>query len=128
LDQVLARSEWNDPAIVEGLMLDEMDNVISCTQSNLFMMKGDRLFTPDLSDAGIAGITREVVLEYAAQFSLRPEVAVLGLDDLKQADALLITNSIMGVCPVAGFEERQYDLDKIPSELVKQFSVIMRGA
>ncbi|MES9941304.1 MAG: aminodeoxychorismate lyase [Candidatus Thiodiazotropha sp. 6PLUC2] len=119
LDQVLARAEWRDSAIVEGLMMDEMSNVISGTQSNIFLIKGDQLITPELSQAGIAGVVRELVLEFAGQYSLHPQVIKVGLDDLKQADALFITNSILGLCPVARFEDRQYDLSNIPSELVK---------
>ncbi|MES9850298.1 MAG: aminodeoxychorismate lyase [Candidatus Thiodiazotropha sp. L084R] len=119
LDQVLARAEWSDPAVVEGLMLDEMNHVISGTQSNVFLLKGDQLITPELSQSGIAGVVRELVLEFAEQYSLHPRVIELELEELQQADALFITNSILGLCPVSKFEDRQYDLNVIPSELVK---------
>jgi 4-amino-4-deoxychorismate lyase len=119
LEQVLARAEWDDPDVAEGLMLDESHHVISGTQSNFFMLKRDELFTPKLSHSGIAGVVRELVLEYAPRFSLRPAVTELSLGDVEKADALFITNSIMGLCPVAKFEQRQYDLRRIPSDLVE---------
>jgi 4-amino-4-deoxychorismate lyase len=115
----LARAEWDDPEIVEGVMLDELRHVISGTYSNLFLIHGDELMTPELSHAGIAGVVRELVLEVAAAFSLVPIVTELNLEDLRQADALFITNSIMGLCPVAKFEQCQYDLSHIPSGLVE---------
>ena len=52
LEQVLARSEWDQPEIAEGLMLDIDDNVIEGTMSNLFIIKDQKLMTPDLSQCG----------------------------------------------------------------------------
>src|SRR5699024_7671205 len=40
LEQVLARSEWDDPMIPEGLMLDSQKQVIAGTMSNLFIVSG----------------------------------------------------------------------------------------
>jgi 4-amino-4-deoxychorismate lyase len=118
LEQVLARAEWDTPAVAEGLMLDQRGRVISGTQSNLFMIKGNQLLTPRLSEAGIAGVIRGLVLESAQRFSLQPQLTELSVDDLKQADALFMTNSIMGFCPVARFEQTVYQLNNIPTELM----------
>jgi 4-amino-4-deoxychorismate lyase len=118
LEQVLARAEWDTPAVAEGLMLDQRGRVISGTQSNLFMIKGNQLLTPRLSEAGIAGVIRGLVLESAQRFSLQPQLTELSVDDLKQADALFMTNSIMGFCPVARFEQTVYQLNNIPAELM----------
>jgi 4-amino-4-deoxychorismate lyase len=117
LEQVMARAEWDTPAIAEGLMLDRQGHVISGTQSNLFMIKGKQLLTPRLSEAGIAGVVRGLVLESAPRFSLQPQLAELTVEDLKQADALFMTNAIMGLCPVSRFEQTVYQLNQIPAEL-----------
>jgi 4-amino-4-deoxychorismate lyase len=117
LDQVMARSEWNDPSIVEGIMRDEHGNLISGTQSNLFAIQGNNLITPDVSDAGVAGVVRDLVLESAPKLDLIPKIVPLRLDTLKQANALFITNSLLGVCPVNRFEEQCYDVNAIPHGL-----------
>ena len=49
LEQVMARAEWDDPSIAEGLMLDAAGHVIEGTMSNLFAVIGGRLVTPDLT-------------------------------------------------------------------------------
>ncbi|MCG8084999.1 MAG: aminodeoxychorismate lyase [Candidatus Thiodiazotropha taylori] len=118
LEQVLARAEWDRPDIAEGLMLDQQDRVVCGTQSNLFLLKGDQLLTPRLSNTGVAGVVRELVLESAEQFSLKPRLTELSVDDLKQSDALFMTNAIMGLCPVVRFEQTVYELKKIPPELM----------
>lgn len=119
LEQVLARAEWDKSEIAEGLMLDQQDRVICGTQSNLFLLKGDQLLTPNLATAGVAGVVRELVLESAQQFSLKPSLTELSIDDLKQGDALFMTNAIMGLCPVVRFEQTVYELKKIPTELMR---------
>jgi 4-amino-4-deoxychorismate lyase len=54
LEQVLARAEWDDPAIHEGLMCDLDGRVKEGTMSNLFWVEDSQLFTPDLSRCGVA--------------------------------------------------------------------------
>ena len=117
LEQVLARQEWSDPLIGEGLMLDEHDRVISGTQSNLFLVGSGGLRTPDLTWSGIAGIMRGLVLEQARTLGLPVQTTQLTLDDLAKADALFMTNSLWGLCPVARLNDKRYDLSAIPSQL-----------
>lgn len=100
LENVLARMEWDDPAIAEGLLLDTAGNVIEGTMSNLFMLKGDTLFTPDLSHSGVAGVTRDRIMALAPVLGLELSVGSYSLDFLLQADELVLCNSIMGAIQV----------------------------
>jgi 4-amino-4-deoxychorismate lyase len=120
LEQVLARQEWDDPDIPEGLMLDDTNHVIEGTQSNLFLLKGGRLITPDLSACGVAGVVRELVLEIAAELNLTTQVTALTLGEVQRADALFITNSLLGICPVAALENRRFDIHQIPAALIQR--------
>ena len=67
LENVLARAEWSDPSIAEGLLLDEEGHVISGTMTNLFIVEGGSILTPALSRCGVAGVTRARVMEAAAK-------------------------------------------------------------
>jgi 4-amino-4-deoxychorismate lyase len=127
LEQVLARQEWDDPNIPEGLMLDETQHVIEGTQSNLFVLKGRRLITPDLSGCGVAGVVRELVLEVAAGLKLTTQIRAITLDELQRADALFITNSLLGICPVAVLENRRFDVQAIPDVLVQRVRSLALG-
>jgi 4-amino-4-deoxychorismate lyase len=117
LEQVLARKECQDASWVECLMMDERERVICGTQSNLFMLYEDTIYTPDLSCSGIAGVLRELVIETAQQLSIPLIINDLDRNRLMTADAMFVTNSVMGLCPVASLDTRQFDPDKIPSEL-----------
>ena len=65
LENVLARAEWNDATIAEGLMCDADDNVIGGTMSNLFLASGGKLLTPQLTRCGVSGVMRDLVIELA---------------------------------------------------------------
>lgn len=100
LENVLARMEWEDAAIPEGLMLDVDAWVIAGTMSNIFIRRDVRLLTPDLSACGVAGLQRERILGYGAQLGLKAEVTQIGLSDLLSADEVFVCNSVVGVWPV----------------------------
>lgn len=100
LENVMARMEWRDEGIFDGLMLDQQGFVIECTMSNIFARFDNSLITPDLSQCGVAGITRQRIIGLAAVLNLTVEVAPLPLDRLLQADELIICNSLYGAFQV----------------------------
>jgi len=108
LEQVMARVEWNDPDVAEGLMLDVDGGVIEGTMCNLFVYSQGTLKTPDVSQAGVAGIIRGRVLALAAALNLNAMIAPLDLHDLEAAEELFLCNSIIGIWPICAIGERQY--------------------
>jgi 4-amino-4-deoxychorismate lyase len=108
LEQVLARAEWNDEEIAEGLLLDREDHVIEATMSNLFLVSEGRLITPDLSDCGVAGIMRAMIIEIAADIGVTCSVRPVARAELFDAAELLLCNSLIGLWPV-----RQIDTHRL---------------
>ncbi|MCF6354042.1 MAG: aminodeoxychorismate lyase [Candidatus Polarisedimenticolaceae bacterium] len=127
LEQVVARSEWSDPAIFEGLMLDSDGRVIEGTMSNLFLIKKGLLITPDLQRCGVAGVMRGLIIELAAKLNIPVLIESVSLDDVKSADALFISNSLIGILPVKAFSSQSYCLELIPPELVRAVDRVMSG-
>lgn len=107
LEQVLARMELS-AGEQEGLLCDSAGHVIEGTCSNLFARYGEQLVTPSLDDAGVAGIARELVLEHAAAAGVAVVVEPLTPSRLLRADALVVTNSIIGAWPVADFDGQRF--------------------
>ena len=97
LENILAAAEWDDPEIAEGLLLDESGYVVEGVRSNVFMVKDGSLITPDLSQCGVAGVTRERVIEWAAQQGMPCKIANVSLDDLLQADEIFLVNTVIGL-------------------------------
>jgi len=104
LEQVLARREWDEPDIMEGLMLDADGRPVEGTMSNLFMVQDARLMTPDLTHCGVAGIMRGWVLDKAKQHAMEIRVQQIELKTLLQADEVFVCNSLIGIWPVTGID------------------------
>ena len=66
------------------------------------------LLTPALDRCGVAGIQRTVVLELAADLRIPVQIREFGVNDLRVADEVFLTNSLIGIWPVTAFEERGY--------------------
>ena len=111
LDQVIARAEWDDPAISEGLMLGLDGRVLSGTMSNLFIQRGENLYTPAVDGAGIAGVVRKLVLDAGELVANPVHIGRILLDDVRAADALYLSNSLIGLVRVARYERIDYTED-----------------
>ncbi len=127
LEQVLARQEWSDPEIYEGLMLDGEERVIEATQSNIFLLQEGKIITPDLSCSGVAGVARRLVIESAKILNIPLKIKAVTLQQLRDADALFLTNAITGILPVKLFEERRYDISLIPNYLIQRVNQQQQG-
>lgn len=117
LENVLARMEWVDTQLADGLMLDEGGEVIEATMSNLFVRTGSRIATPDLSRCGVAGVTRDRILELAPQLGYTTEIRHLRLPELMDADEVIICNSLYGAWQVRRLASHTWPLDVLAARL-----------
>jgi 4-amino-4-deoxychorismate lyase len=117
LEQVLARAEWDDPAVFEGLMLDTDGKVICATAANLFAVVAGRLLTPALDSCGVAGVCRAWLLAQVAveQCALSPE-AVLA------ADEVFVCSSVRGILPVVALGDQRWPIGPVTRSLMKQLA------
>lgn len=100
LENVLARMEWVDTQIADGLLLDSEGRVIECTMSNLFIRQGELLVTPNLSRCGVAGVTRQRIIDFAPALGYAVEIADFDLAALLSADEVILCNSLYGAWQV----------------------------
>ncbi|WP_114241198.1 aminodeoxychorismate lyase [Dyella sp. C9] len=119
LEQVLARAEWSDPAVAEGLLCDLDGHPISATMSNLFAVVDGVLSTPMLDRCGVAGVARAEVL------AAREGVAVVQLDRaaLDRASELFLTSAVRGILPVQAVGDNVY----VPGPVTRALQQHWRG-
>ncbi len=117
LEQVLARAEWGDSDIKEGLLLDTSNNVVEGTMSNLFCVKDGQLYTPIIDQCGVEGIMRSVVMDLVCRHNIEVECVQLTLDDVARSDELFLTNSIIGIWPVTQLENQSFAIGSVTREI-----------
>lgn len=108
IGSTLALLEARDHACDDALMLTHDGYLSECASGNLFWIMGDKIFTPALSTACLAGTTRAAIL----RLSPAPiEEVVADISTLVAADAAFISNARLGVWPIASLAplKKQFD-------------------
>jgi 4-amino-4-deoxychorismate lyase len=119
LEQVLARAEWTDTTIDEGLMLDMQEQVIAGTAGNLFVRRAGQWLTPSLHACGIAGVARRwLMTEVDAQ------QAPLTVAMVESADALVLTNALHGPRQALELTQQCWHVDREVQNLQQRWDAL----
>jgi 4-amino-4-deoxychorismate lyase len=113
LEQVLARMEWDEEDIREGLLCDNEGFVVEGVMSNLFLRMGGRLLTPKLDRCGVRGVMRTHVLRLAAAEGLIVDEGRFRPESILAADELFLTNSVIGLWPIRELEGRAFAVGRL---------------
>lgn len=120
LEQVMARREWDDPDIAEGVMLDTEGHVIEGTMTNLFLVADGVLTTPAIARCGVAGVMRAHVAELARRQGMVVPEQRLSLATVEQADELFVCNSLIGIWPVRRLGAATYRIGPVTKRLMEE--------
>lgn len=113
LDNVMARREWSDPSILEGLLLDRDGHVLEGVMSNVVALLDGALVTPLLESGGVAGVMRGVALDAARHLGWDVAERALSLDVFLQAERVWLCNSLMGLMPVVALEKQCWPVEEM---------------
>lgn len=103
LDNVLARAEARAAGAEEALMLNTAGEVACAAAANVFWVRHDEVFTPDLECGVLDGIMRREVIAACHNLGLPVEQVFANSGRLAGAP-MFITNSLIGVRAVASLD------------------------
>jgi len=115
---VLARAEAEENGADEALLLNTNGEVAETASGNLFWIYQDKVCTVPTGRGVLPGITRAVVLEICQSLGLETNKCVIKPESLRNAEGLFVTNSALGIVPVAAFDGQPVS----PSRLVDQIA------
>jgi len=108
------------------LLMNDEKNVVEALQSNLFMLIGNRLTTPPVSDGCLNGIMRKQILAIAKKTEgLEVFEESISPFDLQKADELFLTNVIKGIQPITKYRKKEYK-SELAAELLKKLNAQIR--
>lgn len=106
LDNVLARREAKAAGADEAVMLNTAGEVACAAAANLFWVSDGQLRTPALACGVLDGIVRAQVLALAAAMGVDVSEVRAGPEALSTAEAIFLTNSLIGVRVVGRLGDR----------------------
>ena len=123
LNQITAKMEANVAGADEAVMLNQSGFVAEGTADNIFVVTGDTLETPPVTDGALNGITRGLILELSNMLSIPVRERSLTTYDLYTADECFLTGTGAELIPVREIASRQIRNTPGPiySRIRKQF-------
>jgi len=91
------------------LLLNDSKNIVEALQGNIFMLLGNKLITPPVSEGCLNGVMRKQILSLAKKIeNLEVVEDVISPFDLQKADELFVTNVIKGIQPITQYRKKTF--------------------
>lgn len=104
------------------VLLNDSKNVVEALQGNIFMVLGNKLITPPVSEGCLNGVMRKQILILAKKIeNLEVVEEIISPFDLQKADELFITNVIKGIQPITQYRKKGFDT-KISVQLLRKLN------
>ena len=100
--------------------------VVEAINGNLFLVKGNQIKTPPLSDGCLDGIIRKNLMKLIAgseDYDLVEDS--VSPFELQKMDEMFLTNSIVGIQPISKYRKKEYDT-KVAKSLVGKLNAKAR--
>lgn len=112
----------NENGLDNCLLLNDSKNIIEALQGNIFMLMGNKLITPPVSEGCLNGIMRKQILSLAKKIeNLDVVEEVISPFDLQKADELFVTNVIKGIQPITQYRKKTF-AKKISLQLLEKLN------
>ena len=105
-ENVVALAHAKGHGGVEALFANSIGHLCECTGSNVFVVVDGEILTPDLASGPLAGITRELVIEWCREEGLAVHAEPLPMSILARAQEVFITSSVKDVLGVHAIDDQ----------------------
>ena len=112
MNSQLAKLEAIDNGFDEAIMLDYQGHVSEGSGENVFLVEGEKIFTPEMSSSNLKGITRESVMTIAGDLGYEVVEETISRERLYFADEVFFTGTAAEVTPIRSIDHRTIGIGK----------------
>lgn len=106
MNSQLAKLEAIDNGFDEAIMLDYEGHVSEGSGENIFLVEGEKLFTPAMSSSNLKGITRDSIMTIAGDLGYEVTEEVISRERLYSANEVFFTGTAAEVTPIRSIDHR----------------------
>ncbi len=122
LDYVLATKELKSKTdFNEALLFDQNGFLVETIVNNIFFIKNDVIFTPELKSSGVEGVMRNLILKKLKQLKKEVKIGYYLKDDILAADECFLCNSVQGIRSIIQVEDKKFSTGTITKDLQNIF-------
>ena len=112
MNSQLAKLEAIDNGFDEAIMLDYEGHVSEGSGENIFLVEGEKLFTPAMSSSNLKGITRDSIMTVARDLGYEVVEEIISRERLYAADEVFFTGTAAEVTPIRSIDHRQIGIGR----------------
>ena len=120
LETVLLKREAEQSVFDDLLVCDQQDYLIEATAANLLLWRDGQWWTPELHQAGVAGVMRQLLLD-----TRLATTALMPVTELDNVESMALCNALSGIVPVFSLTGRPLDLEPA-LQLQQQVDVLLQ--
>jgi branched-chain amino acid aminotransferase len=121
MNSVLATQECKRNGFDESILLDYQGNVSEAPGENIFLVRGNKIYTPPLSDSVLEGITRDTAITLARKLGYEVQERSITRTELYIADELFVTGTAAEITPVISVDNHMVGSGQV-GEITKKIS------
>ena len=122
INSIFASLDAKKSGFDEALFLDFEGNIAEGPGENIFMVKDEKLFTPN-SNSILKGFTRDTVINIAKDLNVEVEEKTITVEELKSADEIFFTGTAAEIQPIGTIDETIINRRK-PGEITEKIKSI----
>jgi branched-subunit amino acid aminotransferase/4-amino-4-deoxychorismate lyase len=100
----------------EALVLNEKENLVGGSRSNLFIVKNEEVLTPPLASGAFYGITRKAVIRALKISRIKVKEKDIAPEDLYSCEEAFLTSALLEIMPLVECEGKKIARGK-PGEI-----------
>ena len=101
----------------EAIFLNNAGHICEGTGTNIFVVFGDKVITPPLSSGPLAGVTRELIMEWSAV-----EQRDLTLNEARLGDEVFLTSSMRDIQGVERWDDQTFSRATVTRAVAAAFA------
>lgn len=101
--------EAKEKGFHNAIVCDANGNVAELATSNIFLTRGDEVFTPVPNGTFLNGVTRQRVIALLREAGTTVHEVTLTVDEFRTADEVFSTGNMSKVMPVMAFDDRKFE-------------------
>tara|TARA_B110000459_G_scaffold120142_1_gene132439 strand:- start:4535 stop:5089 length:555 start_codon:yes stop_codon:yes gene_type:complete len=105
---VLASISSKENNLDDHLILNENNQIIESTNSNIFLLVEDNIITPPVESGCINGVMRLEIIKIIKELGINIIESNIEKEDLSKAKEIFLSNVINGIIWVGGYESKRY--------------------
>ena len=130
MNSQLAKIEAIENGFDEAIMLDYEGHVSEGSGENIFLVEGEKLYTPSMASSNLKGITRDSIMTLANDLGYEVVEETISRERLYFADEVFFTGTAAEVTPIRSIDRKTIGIGKrgpIAEKLQKTFFDIVEA-